>query len=155
MKQASFATRARAAIEKHVPEARTAAAHWGSRTNLAWVRWPRTGGGYSYLALRQHLTWVTGEAGLAAEALELDELPISVAESSGDVAGFRVRLAELLGEEDRWWPAGTSAAEAARQLEWIVLQMRVKADAFFVRHPVRAPGTGRGDRPRTRAANEG
>ena len=132
----SFAARARAAIEKHVPEAREATAHWGARPNLAWVRWPRAGGGFSYLALRRHLGWVTGEAGVALEPLELDDLPLGAAEAPADAAGYRVRLAELLGEEDRWWPAGASAEETSRQLEWNVLQMRVKADAYFARRPL-------------------
>ena len=132
----SFASRARAAIEKHVPETREPAAHWGSRPNLCWVRWPRAGGGFSYIALRRHLGWVTGEAGLALDAIELDDLPLGAAEAPPDAAGYRVRLAELLGEEDRWWPAGGSADETLRQLEWIVLQIRVKADVFFARHPL-------------------
>ena len=132
----SFAARARAAIEKHVPEAREATAHWGARPNLCWVRWPRAGGGFSYLALRRHLGWVTGEAGHALEPLELDDLPLGTADAPPEAAGYRVRLAELLGEEDRWWPAGSSAEELGRQLEWIVLQIRVKADAFFARHPL-------------------
>jgi hypothetical protein len=132
----SFASRARAAIEKHVPETREPAAHWGSRPNLCWVRWPRAGGGYSYLALRRHLGWVSGEAGLALEPIELNDLPLGAAEAPPDAAGYRVRLAELLGEEDRWWPAGGSPEDTFRQLEWIVLQIRVKADAFFARHPL-------------------
>ena len=131
----SFAARARAAIEKHVPEAREAAAHWSARPNLAWVRWPRAGGGSSYLALRRHLGWVTGEAGLALDPLEFDDLTLGAAGAPAEAAGYRVRLAELLGEEDRWWPAGSSTEETSRQLEWIVLQMRVKADAYFARHP--------------------
>ncbi len=132
----SFASRARAAIEKLVPEAREPEAHWGARPNLCWVRWPRPGGGFSYLALRRHLGWLTGEAGLALEPRELDDLPLGVAEAPPDATGLRVRLAELLGEEDRWWPAGESPEETGRQLEWIVLQIRVKADAFFARRPL-------------------
>ena len=132
----SFASQARAAIEKHVPEAREPTAHWGARPNLCWVRWPRAGGGFAYLALRRHLGWVTGEAGVAHEARSLADLPLGAAAAPPDAAGQRVRLAELLGEEDRWWPAGESPEETIRQLEWIVLQIRVKADAYFAR---RAP----------------
>jgi len=136
----SFASRARVVIEKHMPEAREPAAHWGSRPNLCWVRWPRAGGGFAYLALRRHLGWVTGEAGLALEPLDLNALPVGGAGAPPDTMGLRVRLAELLGEEDRWWPAGASAEELSRRLEWIVLQIRVKAEAFFARHPLpRAP----------------
>jgi len=132
----NFASRARAAIEKHVPETRDPAAHWGARPNLCWVRWPRAGGGFSYLALRRHLGWLSGEAGLALEPLALNDLPLGAAEAPAEAAGYRVRLAELLGEEDRWWPAGDSAEETIRQLEWIVLQIRVKADVFFARNPL-------------------
>jgi hypothetical protein len=132
----SFASRARAAIEKHIPETREPAAHWGARPNLCWVRWPHAGGGFSYLALRRHLGWVTGEAGLALDPLELDAVPLVAAEATPDAAGYRVRLAELLGEEDRWWPAGSTAEETLRQLEWIVLQIRVKAEAYFARRPL-------------------
>jgi hypothetical protein len=131
-----FASQARAAIEKHMPEARVSTAQWGARPNLSWVRWPRAGGGYSYVGLRRHLSWVTGEAGQALEPLALDDLPIGAADAPPEATGYRVRLAELLGEEDRWWPAGASAEETGRQLEWIVLQIRVKADAFFARHPL-------------------
>ncbi len=126
----SFASLARAAIEKHVPEAREPAAHWGTGPNLAWVRWPRAGGAFSYLALRRHLGWVTGEAALAREPLELESVPLG---APPDASGFRVRLGVLLGGEDRWWPAGAGDEDESRRLEWIVLQIRVKADAFFAR----------------------
>ena len=70
----------------------------------------------------------------------LNALPVGGAGAPPDTMGLRVRLAELLGEEDRWWPAGASAEELSRRLEWIVLQIRVKAEAFFARHPLpRAP----------------
>ncbi len=132
----NFATFAREAIEKHVPEAREPVAHWGAGPNLSWVRWPRTCGGFSYLALRRHLGWVTGEAALAGEPLELEDLPLGAAQAPPDGAGYRVRIAELLGEEDRWWPAGSGEEETGRQLEWIVLQIRVKAEAYFARRPL-------------------
>src|SRR2546423_666441 len=83
------------------------------------VRWPRAGGGFSYLALRRHLGWVTGEAGVALEPVELNALPLGAANAPPDAPGYRVRLAELLGEEDRWWPAGETTEELSRQLEWI------------------------------------
>ena len=131
----SFTAFARAAIEKHVPEARGPVAHWGARPNFAWVRWPRPGGGFSYLALRRHLGWVTGESALAGEPLELEDLPLGAPGAPPDAAGYRVRLGDLLGE-DRWWPAGSGQEETSRQLEWITLQIRVKADAWFARHPL-------------------
>jgi hypothetical protein len=132
----SFAARARPVIEKHIPETRGPEAYWGARPNQCWVRWPRAGGGFSYLALRRHLGWVTGEAGVALEPVELNALPLGAADAPADAPGYRVRLAELLGEEDRWWPTGDTTEELVRQLEWIVLQIRVKADAYFVRHPL-------------------
>jgi len=128
-----FASLARAAIEKHVPEARAAQAAWVAGPNVAWVRWRHAGGGYSYLALRRHLDWVTGEAGLAREPLPLDRLPLGAAAEQPGASGLRVRLGELLGEEDRWWPVGAGEEEDRRQLEWIVLQIRVKAEGFFSR----------------------
>jgi hypothetical protein len=131
-----FAPSARTVIEKQVPETRATDAHWGARPNLCWVRWPRAGGGFSYLALRRHLGWVTGEAGMSLEPVELAALPLGAAAAPPDAHGYRVRLAELLGEEDRWWPAGESGEELARQLEWIVLQIRVKSDMYFARHPL-------------------
>src|SRR2546427_324892 len=87
------------------PTPRARAPHGGSRPTLCWVRWPRAGGGFAYLALRRHLGWVTGEAGLALEPLDLNALPVGGAGAPPDTMGLRVRLAELLGEEDRWWPA--------------------------------------------------
>ena len=131
-----FASRARPVIEKQLPETRAPEALWGARPNLCWVRWPRAGGGFSYLALRRHLGWVTGEAGMSLEPVELGALPLRAADAPPDAHGYRVRLAELLGEEDRWWPAGESMEELARQLEWIVLQIRVKSESFFARHPL-------------------
>jgi hypothetical protein len=132
----SFASRARLVIEKLMPETRVPEAQWGARPNQCWVRWPRAGGGFSYLALRRHLGWVSGEAGMSLEPVDLGALPLGAAAAPPDAHGYRVRLAELLGEEDRWWPAGESPEDLARQLEWIVLQIRVKADAYFARHPL-------------------
>jgi len=130
----SFASLARAAIEKHVPEAREPAAHWGTGPNLAWVRWRREDGAFSYLALRRHLGWITGEAALGREPVELESLPLGAPEPPG-ASGYRVRLGELLGGEDRWWPAGSGDEDESGRIEWIVLQIRVKADAFFARNP--------------------
>ena len=138
-----FASLARAAIEKHVPESRGGRSHWVERPNLSWVCWPRAGGGYSYLALRRHLGWVTGEAAIAGEPIALEDLPLGSADAQAATAGHRVRLGDLLGEEDRWWPAGATPAETSRQLEWIVLQIRVKAEAYFARHPPSGAAIGR------------
>ncbi len=133
----SFARLARAAIEKHVAEARTAEAHWKLGPNLAWVRWSRDGS-YFYLALRRHLDWVTGEAGVSETPLEFEQLaliaaaePPAARPAAGE--GWRVRLATLLEGEDRWWPAGATPGELSEQLEWLALQLRVRGEGFFGR----------------------
>ncbi|MBI3539762.1 MAG: hypothetical protein HY076_05770 [Candidatus Eisenbacteria bacterium] len=107
----AFALHARAALEKHLPEARTAGARWGSGANLAWVRYRRDDGLYAYTALRRHLDWVTGEAGLSRAAREFHELPAHATLPGPDVEAFRLRLGEILHEEDRWWPAGATDAD--------------------------------------------
>jgi hypothetical protein len=139
-KSAPFAAVARAALEKHVPEARTAEAVWGSRTNLVWVRWRRGDGFNAHLGLRRHLGWVTGEAALSVGRDEMDRLPLRAGGEDETACfrarGYRVRLGEILHEEDRWWPAGTTPDDLRQTLEWIVLQLRVKADGYFLRHPV-------------------
>jgi hypothetical protein len=140
LKAGSFASIARAALEKHVPEARGDSAAWGERTNLVWVRWRRGDGLHVYLGLRRHLGWVTGEAAMSVDRHEMDTLPLRAGGEDETACfrarGYRVRLGEMLLEEDRWWPAGTTAAELRQILEWIVLQLRVKADGYFLRHPV-------------------
>jgi hypothetical protein len=153
----AFARLARAAIEKHVPESRGATAFWEARPNLGWVRWPRTAGGYSYLALRRHLGWVTGEAGIAGEPVPLDSLGLvrpgaaDVARAGTTIPGRRVRLGELLHEEDRWWPSGSSEPELSERLEWLVLQLHARAEPFFARQAGGAvpPGAPRRRRPST------
>jgi hypothetical protein len=136
-RSASFATLARAALEKHVPEARSEKSVWGSKTNLVWVRWRRGDGLHVYLGLRRHLGWVTGEAGISVGRHELGALPLRVEDESAcfRMRGYRVRHGELLHGEDRWLPVGPSGETLREQLESIVLQMRVKADGYFLRHP--------------------
>lgn len=133
----SFAQRARAAIEKHVGEARMPAAEWTTGLNLAWLRWRREDGSWFYLGLRRHLDWVTGEAGIARQAVPLEDLPIVAAEepSPKGALGYRIRLGHLLHDEDRWWPAGATPTEERERLEWIALQLRISAEAQFRRIP--------------------
>lgn len=133
-----FVQAARAAIEKHVPESRTAAAEWHPGPGILWVRWPREDGTRFGLALRRHLDWVTGEAMLSRGTGDPERLPLATGESPPSLAGYRVRLGVLLHDEDRWWPAGVTAGELAERLEWLVLQLRVKAEGYFARHPLRA-----------------
>jgi hypothetical protein len=134
----TFAQRARAAIQKHIGEARTPAAHWTTAINLAWVRWAREDGTHFYLALRRHLDWVTGEAAIARAPLPLEDLPLLAADDAvpAGAPGYRIRLGALLHDEDRWWPAGASPAEEQEQLEWLALQLRTSAESHFRRRPI-------------------
>ena len=130
-----FARHARAALEKHVPEARTAAAHWNLGTNEAWVRFPRLDGLYGYFALRRHLDWVSGEAGLSREPRSPGELFRLPGHPGGDVAGFRIRLGDLIDGKDRWWPTGETERQLDERLGHLALQLAVKGKNFFRRWP--------------------
>lgn len=131
----AFSIAARAAIEKHVPEARTAAARWHFGRGSVWVSWERGHGDAFALGLRRHLDWVTAEAALGGLGFEPDQLPLSTGEDAdvSSAAGHRVRLGVLLHDEDRWWPAGSTPGELKERLEWLVLQLRVKAEPHFSR----------------------
>ncbi len=139
----AFARLARDVLEKHVLEVRGATALWAAGPNLARVRWRRADGAYIHLALRRHLDWVTGEAGISREAVELDALPLGAPEASAAApAGYRIRLGDLLQEGDRWWPAGADRDELCERLEWLALQLKVRADGHFARHPLEAQSGG-------------
>ena len=131
----TFARLARAALEKHLPEARDPAAHWHRGANEAWVRVLRPDGLYGYFGLRRHLGWVTGEAGLSRAPLALADLVLLPGMPAGDLPGFRVRLGDLLHGEDRWWPAGESERELVQCLEQLALELAVKGGATFRRWP--------------------
>ncbi|OGF14541.1 MAG: hypothetical protein A2W00_05055 [Candidatus Eisenbacteria bacterium RBG_16_71_46] len=133
-----FALLGRAALEHHVPEARTAAAHWGLESNLAWMRRPLEDGRFGYLALRRHLDWVTGEVGVSDAALDLEELPLLAGPFPGPGGRdpgprWRIRLGALLHDEDRWWRVEDDEPALRERLEWLVLQLRVKAGTWFAR----------------------
>jgi hypothetical protein len=136
---APFADVAHDALTRHLPAQGVRGLAWGGRAGLVWVRWQRGDGMNVYLGLRRHLDWLTGEAGISLERQDLDALPARSGEGEHAevirARGYRVRLGELLNGEDRWWPAGADTGELARQLDWIVLQLRVKADGYFLRHP--------------------
>ncbi len=104
----TFVRAARAAIEKHVAEARTGAAEWRPGAGIIWVRWPRPDGTWFGLALRRHLDWVTGEASLAREAGDPEALPLWTGEGTAAPNGYRIRLGVLLHDEDRWWPGSAA-----------------------------------------------
>ena len=130
-----FAVHARAALEKHVPEARTAAAHWRVGANQAWVRFPRLDGLHGYVGLRRHLDWVTGEAGVSREPRDLADLFLLPGQPPGDVPGYRIRLGDLLHAQNRWWRAGDTERELVQRLEFLALQLAVKATVRFRRWP--------------------
>lgn len=131
VRPATFARHARAALEKYVPEARIAAVHWNVGVNEAWARFPRADGLYAYVALRRHLDWVSGEAGISREPAGLSDLFLLPGTPPAEVPGFRIRLGDLLHGEDRWWPAGDSERELVEQLEFLALQLAVKGSAYF------------------------
>jgi hypothetical protein len=130
----TFARHARAALEMHVPQSRSKAAYWSLGTNEAWVRFRREDGLYGYFALRRHLDWLSGEAGLSREPRQLGELALTPG-ATGQVAGYRMRLGELLQGRDRWWPAGGSLSELEERLRHLALQLAVKGGAHFRRWP--------------------
>jgi hypothetical protein len=135
----SFATLARAAIEKHLPETRGPEAAWSLGPNAVWVRWPVEGSLFAYLGINRHLNWVSGEAGIARAPLELGVLHPLPGAPSQPVEGYRVRLGHLMEDQDRWWPAGPGESQLIERLEWLALQLRVKGQAYLGRflEPVR------------------
>jgi hypothetical protein len=126
----SFATLARTAIEKHVPESRQQDAAWHEAPNTAWVRW-HEGNGYFYLGIHRHLNWLNGEVGASDRPLDLGELPLADGPHASDRA-VRVRLGDLL-EGDRWWRAGSTLEELGERLDWIALQLGVRGQAWMRR----------------------
>ena len=131
----AFAMRARVALEKHVPEARTAGAHWQLGANQAWVRYPRLDGLHGYAGLRRHLGWVNGEAGVSREPRDLSDLFLLPGQPRGEVPGYRIRLGDLIHDENRWWRAGETERELVQRLEFLALQLAVKATVRFRRWP--------------------
>ena len=134
----SFARIARAAIEKQFPPARTEAAKWHVAPGHVWVTWPREDGLIQAVGARRHLDWVTAEAAMMREARDPDTLPAWTGDEVPAEAreGYRVRLGDLLGDGDRWWPAGERPTQLVERLEWILIQLMVKMDAHFMRHPL-------------------
>jgi hypothetical protein len=134
----TFVSAARAAIEKLVPESRGAAATWQVGRGIVWVQWPRADGSSFGLGLRRHLDWVTGEVALSRAGCNPETLPLWTGGVTRPTSpdGYRIRLGLLLHDEDRWWSAGSSVRELNQRLEWLVLQLRVKAEPRFARHPL-------------------
>jgi hypothetical protein len=130
---ASFARLARAALEKHLPGAMGPRVHWHLGANEAWVGLPGPDGLFEYFGLRRHLDWVTGEVGISRAPSGLAVLPLVHTPPPRSATGFRIRLGDLLDEEDRWWPAGDSEAQVSERLEELALQLAVKGGACLRR----------------------
>lgn len=137
--RAVFARHARAALEKYLSESRTGGAAWNIGANLAAVRWCRDDGIWMHAALRRHLDWVTGEAGVSREPVAIGSLTPVTALPPPGVTGFRIRLGTILHGEDRWWPAGGSTSALVERLEWLALQLAVKSGPFLRRWPGTKP----------------
>lgn len=131
----TFARHARAALERNVPEVRGPGALWSLGTNEAWVRFPRGDGRYGYYALRRHLDWVSGEAGVSREPRQLAELFLLPGTPRGEVAGYRIRLGDLIHGRDRWWPVGEGVSDLDERLGYLALQLAIKGGAHFRRWP--------------------
>lgn len=131
----SFSTLARAAIEKHVPEARGPEAWWSLGNNAVWVRWPIDSAVFAYLGINRHLNWVSGEAGISRAPVALGALYALPGVPALPVDGYRIRLGHLVENNDRWWPVGHGETELIDRLEWLALQLRVKGNAYFSRYP--------------------
>lgn len=130
---ASFARLARAALEKHLPGAMGPRVHWHLGANEAWVGLPGPDDLFEYFGLRRHLDWVTGEVGISRAPSGLAVLPLVHTPPPRSARGFRIRLGDLLDEEDRWWPAGESEREVGERLEDLALQLAVKGGACLRR----------------------
>ena len=126
-----FAEIARDAIRRAVAEARAPGAVWHLGINVAWVRFPEDRG-YTFLGIHRHLDWISGDAGTAAAPCEMDDLHPLPGDPERPVSGFRIRLGDLLGGEDRWWRAGADEKGLAERLEWMALHLRVKGRAYFL-----------------------
>jgi hypothetical protein len=134
----SFATLAREAIQKHVPETRSPEAWWSIANNAVWVRWPLEPGSYAYLGIHRHLDWISGETGVSHEPVDLGQLFPLPGVPAAPVPGWRIRLGHLIEGEDRWWHAGRDERELVDRLEWMALNLRVKGSAYFRRYRAEA-----------------
>ena len=135
VRPASFARHARVALEKHLPQAGEATAHWHLGTNEAWVRLARSDGWHEYFGLRRHLDWVTGEAGLSRLPADLADLVPLPGPPTAAVSGFRIRLGDLLHGDDRWWAVGENEDELVKRLDDLALQLAVRGGASLRRWP--------------------
>ena len=132
-RSATFAQLARPALEKHLPGATGPSVHWHLGANEAWVRLPRPDGLFEYFGLRRHLDSVTGEVGISRTLSGLAALPLVHTPPARGARGFRIRLGDILDEEDRWWPAGDSEPQVMERLEGLALLLAVKGGACLRR----------------------
>jgi len=131
--RAPFSELARGAIRAVVAETRSPDAHWHLAVNMAWVRFPEAGR-WSFIGLNRHLDWLSGDAGVANAACDMDDLYPLPGTPERVVPGYRVRLGDLLAGEDRWWRAGADERSLVERLEWMALQLRVKGLAYLQHH---------------------
>jgi len=128
----TFAQLARTAIERAVPETRGPEAEWHLGINEAWVCFPMDGQ-FAYLDLHRHLDWITGEYGAASAAVSIRELPLLPGPVPPGAPGARIRLGDLVGEDQRSWHAGSDQRSLGEMLERMALELRVRGLTYFQR----------------------
>jgi hypothetical protein len=131
----TFAELARTAIARAVPETRVPEAEWHPGINEVWVCWPMDGR-YAYLDLHRHLHWITGEYGVARERVPMRELPLLPGPVPAGAPGARIRLGDLIGEDQRSWHAGSDQRSLGELLERMALELRVRGLTYFGRRRV-------------------
>jgi len=135
----TFGVLARVALMRRVAGARLHDAHWCSRPNLGWVRWPHEDGRLVFCGMRRRMDWITGEIGVSATEVELDELTLvqSLAAASGE--GFRIQLGLLLHGQDKWWSSGGSEKSLGERLDWLAQQMQLRLFSLLSASPPPPP----------------
>lgn len=131
----TFAQLARVAIERAVPETRVPEAEWHPGINETWVRWPMNGR-FAYLDLHRHLNWITGEYGDASAPVPMRELPLLPGPVPAGTPGARIRLGDLVGEDQRSWHAGSDQQSLGEMLERMAIELRVRGLTYFQRRRV-------------------
>jgi hypothetical protein len=122
----------RIAIRNRIRESRAEDALWQSSHNLGWVRYACEDGRFVYCGIRRKMGWITGEMGIAHEALELDQLTlVNAIPSSAPGMTCRIQLGMLLHGTDKWWSFGGTEKGLTERLDWIALQMNLRMFSFL------------------------
>lgn len=121
--RAPFATLARDAIERSLPETGERRARWYLGVNLATVRWPSHDGRWHHVALRRDDTGISGEYGESRASADLEELALLPGEDEGEPLGYRVRLDALLPDARAKRPNIRDERELGEFLAWVVAQL--------------------------------